>query len=518
VKRIGLAAILTLLLAVHPTTPADSAQKVSPGGNCKAINQKVVYLNKTYTCIKSGKKFVWSIGKSEVKKKATPPVDPSSNPTRSPAPNVVPITAENYEFKDICDPDPFVPAIWKEFQDAEMKFNGCPPPYRHLLKELANQLPKLSQTPTSELQPVAECKLLSTRGWTGSGPLGSLKNKATVIQIVPFYMNGEVPTQSPAADWSKYLDFALDSLRLMADTDVKIEIRLPSQYIKVDGDLESFQLGMSTDSANQAFSENRWRLINQVVPVADRTIDFSDADTVWFLAPSNVSRTIFSHQIAHSRVLNTNEKQFSIYNSYFMSIPPSDFPKNGYQAREPMGFLHELMHIFNTLDDHRDGGGNWGNMSGARMDFLMWDKGSMSWIADSQIRCAPSKKSSVHWIKPSTIRGSHEKLVIVPLGNRKAIAIESIRSSGFNFKLPRSMNGALVYTIDTELLDNRSSYEDGISVVCPLGRSCSEGQSSRNFSLAGAALKLGESTSIDGYSVTVLESGEFGDVVRVDKN
>ena len=38
---------------------AISAQKVTPGATCKVLNQKVVYLKKSYTCVKSGKKLVW---------------------------------------------------------------------------------------------------------------------------------------------------------------------------------------------------------------------------------------------------------------------------------------------------------------------------------------------------------------------------------------------------------------------------------------------------------------------------
>lgn len=502
-------ALLAALAFTLIPVAAVSAQKITPGSTCKVVNQKVVYLNKTYTCAKSGKKLLWSKGVTVKPPAATPSPTSSTNASS--------VAAENYEFKSICDPDPYVPEMWKVFQEAEMKFNGCPPPYRHLGKKLPDQVPSTIQTRISDLLPISECRLESTRSWTGIGPLGSLKTKTTVIQVVPFYMNNRIPALSPQEDWGKYLDFTLSSVKLMADTDIRIEIRIPSSYIKVEGDLDSFNLGYSTDSANQSFSNNRWNLINSVIPEADKTIDFTDVDTVWFLASSDVSRMTFSHQIAHSRALTTNEKTFSIYNSYFMGIPPSDFPKNGIQAREPIGFVHELMHIFNTLDDHRDGGGNWGNMSGARMDFLMWDKWSMSWISDSQVRCAPRNSTSVHWIKPSTIRGSFEKLTLIPITSRKAIAIESIRSNGFNLKLPKSMNGALIYTIDASLLDDRSSYEDGITVVCPTNRTCSGDQPVRSFSLAGAPLRLGESVTVLGYKITVVETGDFGDVVSVEK-
>jgi hypothetical protein len=52
---------LALILAVIPTN-AYSAQKIVVGGHCKKLNEKILYLKKTYTCVKSGKKFVWDNG------------------------------------------------------------------------------------------------------------------------------------------------------------------------------------------------------------------------------------------------------------------------------------------------------------------------------------------------------------------------------------------------------------------------------------------------------------------------
>ena len=41
---------------------ANSATKITPGSSCKVLNQKAIYLGKTYTCIKSGKKMIWNKG------------------------------------------------------------------------------------------------------------------------------------------------------------------------------------------------------------------------------------------------------------------------------------------------------------------------------------------------------------------------------------------------------------------------------------------------------------------------
>jgi len=53
--------LIALAISLIPVA-AISAQKVTAGSNCKVFKQKVPYLNKTYTCIKSGKKLVWNKG------------------------------------------------------------------------------------------------------------------------------------------------------------------------------------------------------------------------------------------------------------------------------------------------------------------------------------------------------------------------------------------------------------------------------------------------------------------------
>jgi hypothetical protein len=53
--------LIALAISLIPVS-AVSAQKIVPGSTCKVLKQKVVYLKKTYTCTKSGKKLVWNMG------------------------------------------------------------------------------------------------------------------------------------------------------------------------------------------------------------------------------------------------------------------------------------------------------------------------------------------------------------------------------------------------------------------------------------------------------------------------
>lgn len=79
--------LITLAVVLIPVT-AVSAQKITPGTACKVLNQKVTYLNKSYTCVKSGKKLVWDKGVVVVK--PTPAATASPTPTPSPTPITTP--------------------------------------------------------------------------------------------------------------------------------------------------------------------------------------------------------------------------------------------------------------------------------------------------------------------------------------------------------------------------------------------------------------------------------------------
>ena len=81
--------LIALLVALIPAV-AVSAPRATPGGTCKVLNQKVTNLNKSFTCIKSGKKLIWNKG---VGIKPTP--TPTPTPTHTPTPTPKELTFSN---------------------------------------------------------------------------------------------------------------------------------------------------------------------------------------------------------------------------------------------------------------------------------------------------------------------------------------------------------------------------------------------------------------------------------------
>jgi hypothetical protein len=94
---------------------AFSAPKVTVGSTCKLFKQKVSNMNKTYTCIKSGKKLVWSSG-SPINKASTKPTEKQKKifdliPLKPVATN--PLTWENIESRV----DEISTVAWQSAQD-----------------------------------------------------------------------------------------------------------------------------------------------------------------------------------------------------------------------------------------------------------------------------------------------------------------------------------------------------------------------------------------------------------------
>ena len=88
--------LIAFAIVLIPVT-AVSAQKVTPGSTCKVLKQKVDYLDKTYTCTKSGKKLVWNKGVA-VKK-------PTLTPTPTPTPTPIQISIDNLDLKGVLPRD-----------------------------------------------------------------------------------------------------------------------------------------------------------------------------------------------------------------------------------------------------------------------------------------------------------------------------------------------------------------------------------------------------------------------------
>lgn len=509
VKRRGFSMkrFLIVLLSLSFLSTNVSIAAVKVGSTCSVKGQIKTVSGYKYTCIKSGKKLVWN---KIVVIKPTP--KPSVTPTPTPTPTIIsdPTGAVGgtttiapkplaFEYRNKCEADPDVPSQWKQFQENQIKSGWCSTPLRYVKKSLSDIKPITIQDDESKYLNVKECKLPIGNGWQRDEDSNFHMHPNLVIQVVPFSTPDYEASTNPQDDYRDYFTFIRQSLEDMTDGPSNYKFVIPNKYFKIGKTLVSYDVGVHENLEAEYGQRN---LARDVIAVADPEIDFKNADRIWIMGPPNATNKVL-HNWGGGGWTSTKEKEIP---GIYINTTPYSYGSKGWNGRGPFGDLHELMHTTSsTLYDHETMQG-WGNMSGASMDFLAWDKWTAKFISDSQVKCASSSVTTTTWIKPSTASGQYEKLLLIKLSSTKVIAIESIRNTGFNFKLPNCEQGVLIYTVDVTTL----SQETGKGLDLVTGASSNAGCKTGTF-------KAGESTVYDGIKISILESGDFGDVVKVEK-
>lgn len=432
-----------------------------------------------------------------------------------------------FPWKSPCDADPWVPAQWREYEQFAIKYFGCSRPLRFETVTLPNLVPASSLTSKSELTATSVCKIPEkfVRNVAGNthnvGHRDSWKfNGDFVIQVVPVQFNDFKGAKSPAEEYGKYFEYFKEMFYRMSDGNTRLNIKVPNSYIQVNANLSSYDTGQ-TWQKNEKFSWKKLQMPkyqNDIFSAADPSIDFTGVKMTIQIVPLSVPDNYIGHG-GSFRMDNVNTNEGVVPSTYIMP-PANTNSDNDWYGVEPYLHLHEFFHATGMLSDHlgdwEQGGsfygtGFWGHMSGMLTDHLVWDKWLTGMLSDSQVICGKSTGTGTYWLKPATYFGQFEKLLVLPISDTKVIAIESQRAAGINFKLTKESQGALVYTLD--VMDTR--YDGGFEVIKPKNRTSATVEGP--FIFWDAPLKLNESVEVWGYRISVVEAGDFGDVVKVEK-
>lgn len=410
----------------------------------------------------------------------------------------------------VCDVDPLTPKEWLAFDSWYRSLGGCSSPYRIVESSLVSETPT---TITSDaLMPIDSCMIQDSRSHLGTNGFGSDNwffasrhpSPKTVFQIIPIYSEDAPLTgNTPMQDYSAYFNYVKKYLEYNSDVPSSVEFRVPDNYIKFNGKLSNYNV------THLRTNEQAATFLSALISQVDNSINFAGANMALVLVPSGTPESIFE-QSGLDRV-NTNEGNIIVD---AMAAP--NFENKRYMfygLKHPAWWLHEMWHTGLGLADTADGPtqtmGHWGIMGRSTTDLLGWHKWLLGFYANDQIKCQSPTSTSVSWVVPSTVKSSKTKLVMIPLGNNKAIGIESIRPYGFNFKLGKEAHGALVYLIDETVTD----HNDGMMLLNPSNRSTR----STLFEGSNSVLKLNDYIVYNNIKITVIEAGAFGDVIKVER-
>jgi hypothetical protein len=145
---------------------------------------------------------------------------------------------------------------------------------------------------------------------------------------------------------------------------------------------------------------------------------------------------------------------------------------------------------------------NWAE--GAGVELTAWNRWLIDLIGDDQIRCLPNS-STTTLLTPVEVNGGI-KGAVIPISTTEAIVMESRRALRFDKNMDKESEGVLVYKVNT-------SIPSGSGPMRVIGR-----PGSTDVWFRDAPLKSNESRIVDGYTIRVIESGVFGDVVEVSKD
>lgn len=434
-------------------------------------------------------------------------------------------------FSNRCQLDPQVPVEWAQAELLIAKSGMCTGPLRYVQGSTNFASPLVTLSPDSAYLNINSCKISDPVGRqfldyatfaNGARPFNPVKS--SVIQVVPIQFTDYTANTDPQSDYGKYFKFVDDFIANSSDVPITSTHKVPSQYIQIGKPLSAYPgLGIEHSQTGS--------FIQDVQAAVMGKIDFSGANQVLIVGPPDVPETLLDNHMGFQESFSSPTGRIS---SVYLEGPNALVAMSNFlYSVDPWITVHEEVGHQMGLDDTYGaedypskyngtlinpddyGTGNWGNMAGTYGEFLLFQKWLVGFEFDSQMRCASSTQPSITWLRPSSTKGNFQKGLVIPLSSTKAIVIESERATGYNFKLPASQTGALVYTVDMAQLyqgNGKSAY--GITVQMPTTR---PGFRLVNSMLLGdAALKQGESVIVGKVKITVVEAGEFGDVIKVE--
>ena len=509
-KLIAFLSILSLFLSL-PIIPTNAAAKA--GAKCTKVGVKSVVNDKSYICTKSGKKLTWLESKNKQSSLGLPGGF-ETNTTYSTD------IGYDHQFVSPTAIDPGTPPEWKAM---ESQFSGQRLGFRIKKYQLGQQRPKSLVTSKSDLLAAEACKMLdgtgdsSLRAFPSSGrkqfvvDRGAYPKPKVTIQVVPIFAEDTAkPTRTPEEEYGKYFNFMKNWIEYSSDVPSEVLIRYPDKYLSFSKKIKPYEISHVLERPHPTFA-------NDLLAEVDSQINFSGAQMVVVVVPGGTPLDVI--QQGQLGDFFTQEGIIGAGSSVYPDTYANPLRLKYAGLAHPYWWIHEFFHLGIPLVDHYGdqrfdvnseyGMGWWTLMTPGGGDLSIWEKWILGYISDSQVRCADKSNTSLHWLAPSSVKTTENKALVIPLSQTKVIVIESIRAAGMYYKWPKNTWGALTYVVDV----TKEEHGQGMKLILPQNRSAG----TLPYKLAEAPLRIGESVTYEGVKISIVESGNFGDVIKVEK-
>ena len=504
-------AFLSILSLSLPLVPASAAVKA--GSKCTKAGVKSVVNDKTYVCTKSGKKLLWL----EAKNKQSLPGLLGGFET-----NTTYSTDVGFEhnFNSPTAFDPGTPLEWKEM---DSQYGVQRLGFRIKKYQLGQLRPNSLVTSKVDLLAAEVCKMpdrsgdIFLRAFPSSAKdqiivgRGAFPKPKLTIQVVPIFAEDTAkPKRTPEEEYGKYFNFIKNWIEYSSDVPTEVLIRYPDKYLPFSKKLKPYEISHELERPHPTFAKD-------VLAEVDSQVNFSGAQMVVVVVPGGTPLDVIQQGPLGDFI--TQEGLIGGSSSVYPDTYENPLRLKHAGLAHPYWWIHEFFHLGIPLDDHYGDGrldvnseygmGWWTLMTPGGGDLSIWEKWILGYISDSQVRCADKAKTSLHWLAPSSVKTTENKALVIPLSQNKVIVIESIRAAGMYYKWPKNTWGALTYVVDV----TKEVHGQGMKLILPENRSAG----TIPYTFAEAPLRMGESVVYEGVKISIVESGTFGDVIKVEK-
>ena len=273
---------------------------------------------------------------------------------------------------------------------------------------------------------------------------------------------------------------------------VKFDWEWSSDWVRMPSSINSYSLGGSFFQGK--FNPDAYfNFVKEIVLKTDSNIDFTGVNFLFIVFPPGVRNEEIGTFLVHTQGTYST-REGNIFN---LIMAGGDYNNANTYIHE-FGHALGLTDIRDTLDvgNQKSDGMYYDVMNNySYPELLVWHRFLLGFLETSQIHCINSTEASTHWLVPVASASKQVKGIVIPLSSTEAVIIESRRAIGFDTALSSRSDlvGAVVYTLDSKIPYRRTPVK------------------------VAQVLKNNDSVNISGYKISVVESGDFGDVVKVEK-
>lgn len=487
---------------------------VKSGDVCKKIGITSTAKNFTYTCIKSGKKLLWSKGVAVVKPRSTP--------------------SSMIKDGDSC------PSVGQQITNnagiLECRYVANNK-LRFFQLSLLPSIPGLAPSPES----LETCRAPDMRATKSSGiqaiayPVTSAAYPPNIpisgnikVAIIPIDFSDVPGTGSPSEIIDPEIKKINEWVKQFSNGKMTYEIQTSKNWIRASKDSSEYVWihpgpvqQNPLPGAKVGSLRSPSQIAEDLMASAQDSFDYTNLKVVFFVYPKNIVN-IWDAVTAYGGVKT---------NKGYIGVQINATGAWLYQNRMPIWswFIHENMHP-HGLAGHAPSDGSpfnlMTNQAGASLVLDAWDQLILDWQIPDQFYCVSIGKLEKATIKLSPLERDEigTKAIMVRLSSHEVLVIESRRRDKWSGSqkdwagLPVGFYGLLVYKVDTSIDSNRvetGGFKDFIS-----NPRVSHGPFPGGFAPQFDANRIiyeGETLVTNGVSITLAKSGDH-DQVTISKS